>query len=149
VSIEAGLIVKSGQILAVEKNAARVEQIKSNKQRFGVTNMQVIQAVSPDGLSDLPRPDRVFIGGGGQALGGIIKTAARRLNPGGLIVVNTVILSNVNKAMEIFKQLAFDPGIVSVQISRGRQMPGGERLQAENPVFVISGRKPGEHRKDP
>ncbi len=149
VSIEAAVIINRGKIFAVEKNAARIEQIKANKRRFGVSNMQVVHATLPDGLSDLPRPDRVFIGGGGRGLGHIVKTAADHLNPGGLIVINTVILTNVNTAMESLKELSYDPDIVAIQISRGRQIAGGERLQAENPVFIISGKKPDKQRKDP
>ena len=91
VSIEASLLVPMGKIFAVEKKSARIEQIEINKNRFGVTNLEITQAVLPDGLERLPRPDRIFIGGGGRDLENIINAAVPFLKPDGLVVVNTVL----------------------------------------------------------
>ena len=79
VSIEASLLIGDGTVIAVEKKTERVRQIEANMDQFGITNMQVLQAALPDGLDGLPRPDRVFIGGGGQQLNLIIESAASYL----------------------------------------------------------------------
>ena len=138
VAVEAALLVKKGQVFAVEKKSGRINQIQSNKARFGTTNLAIIQAELPDGLAQLPPPDRIFIGGGGQNLANIIHAAAAVLNPDGIMVVNTVLLTNVNQTLETFKELGLRTHIVQVQINRGSEMPWGERLDAQNPVWIIT-----------
>ncbi len=55
------------------------------------------------------------------------------------MVVNTVLLTNMNQALETLKALGMKTDIVQVQINRGSEMPWGERLEAQNPVWIISG----------
>jgi precorrin-6Y C5,15-methyltransferase (decarboxylating) len=139
VSIEASLLVPAGKIFALEKKPERIEQIEINKNRFGVTNIEIVHAVLPDGLERLPRPDRIFIGGGGRDLANIINAAVPFLKPDGLVVVNTVLVQNIYTATEALKALDFKTTCVQVQIGRSRDMPWGERLDAQNPVWIISG----------
>ena len=139
VSIEVSLLVRNGKIFTVEQNPARIEQIKNNVNRFGVSNLNVIQTVLPDGLSNLPQPDRIFIGGGGRDLKEIISTAAAFLKPNGIMVVNTVLIPNVQVALSTLKRLGFETEAIQVQISRSREMPWAERLEAQNPVWIITG----------
>jgi precorrin-6Y C5,15-methyltransferase (decarboxylating) len=139
VAIESALFIRRGRIVAVEKDPGRVAQIKANARRFGVRNLKVVQAVLPDGLKRLPRPDRVFIGGGGRDLGRIIAAAVECLRPAGRIVVNSVLVSSVNTAREALKALGFDIELIQVQINRSRDMPGGERMEALNPVWIVDG----------
>jgi precorrin-6Y C5,15-methyltransferase (decarboxylating) len=144
VAIEAALFITAGKIIAVEKDPRRVAQIKANAKRFGVENLRAVQAVLPEGLAGLPRPHRVFIGGGGRDLPGIITAAARCLRPDGIVVVNTVLLKNLNAASETLRQLGFQTEIVQVQVLRGQEMPFSARLEALNPVWIITGVRKGE-----
>jgi precorrin-6Y C5,15-methyltransferase (decarboxylating) len=141
VSVEAALLARRGKVIAVEKNPARVNQININMNQFGITNMEVVQALLPDGLADLPQPDRIFIGGGGRNLAQIIKVAAGFLKPNGIVVINTVLMPNVLKAMETLEALDFKTSMVQAQISHSRKMPWAERLEAQNPVWIVSGRR--------
>jgi precorrin-6Y C5,15-methyltransferase (decarboxylating) len=139
VSVEAALLARRGKVIAVEKNPARVNQININMNQFGITNMEVVQALLPDGLAGLPQPDRIFIGGGGRNLAQIIKVAAGFLKPNGIVVINTVLMPNVLKAMETLEALDFKTSMVQAQISHSRKMPWAERLEAQNPVWIVSG----------
>ncbi len=139
VAVEAGLLIKKGKIFAVEKQAERVAQINTNKKRFGISNLTAIQAELPRGLEKLPRPDRIFIGGGGQQLKSIITAAAQYLNPKGMMVINTVLIPNVEAARATLEKLNFETEVIQVQINRSRQMPWAARLEALNPVWIISG----------
>jgi precorrin-6B C5,15-methyltransferase / cobalt-precorrin-6B C5,C15-methyltransferase len=141
VAIEATFFLRSGAIYAVEKEKSRCQQIRANAKHFGINNLKVIEARLPEGLDTLPKPDRVFIGGGGKDLGAIIKKSVAGLNKTGVVVVNTVILANAQIAFDTLTQAGFKTAMVQVQISRSRKMPGGPRLAAENPVFIISGEK--------
>jgi precorrin-6Y C5,15-methyltransferase (decarboxylating) len=139
VSMEASLIIKKGQIFAVEKKSGRIEHIKNNKNRFGIGNLKAIQAEMPQGLAKLPRPDRIFIGGGGRQLKSIITPAAQYLKPNGVMVINTVLIPNVEVARASLEKLDFNTEIIQVQINRSRPMPWAERLEGLNPVWIITG----------
>jgi precorrin-6B C5,15-methyltransferase / cobalt-precorrin-6B C5,C15-methyltransferase len=144
VSIEAALLVNRGSVFAVEKNPARVKQIEINQTRFKIENLEIYQAEVPDGLADLPRPDRIFIGGGGRTLAAIISAAASYLKPDGRIVVNTVLLPNIQIAADALTALGFKTEVVQVQVSRSRKMPWAARLEAQNPVWIVTGSRDKE-----
>jgi precorrin-6Y C5,15-methyltransferase (decarboxylating) len=143
VAIEAALLVNRGTVFAVEKNPARAKQIEINKTRFGIENLNIYQAEAPNGLADLPRADRIFIGGGGRRLAAVIHAAASFLKPDGRIVVNTVLLPNIQVAADTLTGLGFKTEVVQVQVSRSRKMPWADRLEAQNPVWIISGSRKG------
>ena len=139
VAAEAALLIKKGKIFAVEKKSERVTQIKNNKKRFAIGNLKAIQAELPQGLEGLPRPDRIFIGGGGKQLKSIITAAAQYLKPKGVMVINTVLIPNVEAARATLEKLDFETEVIQAQINRSRQMPWAARLEAQNPVWIISG----------
>jgi precorrin-6Y C5,15-methyltransferase (decarboxylating) len=141
VAIESSLFIGKGRIVAVEKDPCRVEQIKANARRFAVRNLRVVQAVLPAGLARLPKPDRIFIGGGGRDLVSIVSEAARHLEPGGIVVVNTVLMQSVHDASAALRRLGFATEMIQVQIQRSEPMPWSERLEALNPVWIITGRR--------
>lgn len=141
VAVESSIFVTRGRIEAVEKNAERVANIRQNIQKFGVSNISVHEMQLPAGMDTLCDPDRIFIGGGGQSMPEILNTALKRLQPGGRIVVNAVVLETVTACIDILKTHGFETEVVQVQVSKGSQMPAGTRLSAGNPVFVLSAGK--------
>ncbi len=143
VSIEASLLLKNGEIIAVEQNPERIKDIEENRRKFKVTNMKVVEARLPRGLENFSPPDRIFIGGGGKDLIEIIQAAAPHLKPGGGMVINTVLLGNLEAAVAVLRRLGFTTEVVQVQISRSRNMPWSDRLDALNPVWIISGFREG------
>jgi precorrin-6Y C5,15-methyltransferase (decarboxylating) len=125
----------------VEKDHKRSQQIEANMKRFNVNNMEVIHGLLPDAIDGLPQPDRVFIGGGGKNLSTIIEKACRKLQSPGVIVVNTALISSMISAIEVMEGAGLRTEMVQVQVSRSRKMPWSQRLEAENPVWIISGDK--------
>ena len=143
VAIEASLLVPGGRIWAVEKNTARLEHIRANRDRFYITNLEVVEACLPNGLDQLPDPDRVFIGGGGQALGEIVVIASRRLPPDGILVVNTVLLDSLNETVKCLEDVGLETDVVQIQVSRSRPLAASRRFEAMNPVWIIRGQRTG------
>lgn len=141
VSIEAAGIIKNGGIHAVEQHEDRVNDIRENISRFGAFHVHVHHGSLPDAMDTLPDPDRIFAGGGGKSLDEILEKACERLKPNGIIVVNTVLLSNVQTAMNTLKHAGLDTDIVQIQVSTGHNMPWDLMLKAQNPVFIIRGTK--------
>lgn len=142
VGIEASFLVPGGRVIAVEKHSERIDHIRRNRERHGAMNLEIIHGEMPQCLSDLPEPDRIFVGGGGSALEATLQTAAVRLRSGGMVVVNTVLLSSLETAQRVLAEAGMAPEVCQIQISRGVSMSGGHRLQAENPVWIVTGVKP-------
>ncbi len=139
VGLEASLLLGRGCILAVEKNPARAAQISANRDKFGVTNLKVICGSAPGCLTTLPPPDRVFIGGGGDFLGDLIREVRRRLRPHGKIVLTATRLETLQEIRQVLSQENWLLDIVLLQVSRSRSLTGGIYLQALNPVWIVAG----------
>ena len=144
VSLEASQFITRGRVIAVEKDPTGIAHIQANRARFHVPNLDVFEALMPDKLTELPTPDRVFIGGGGKNLDAIINTAAACLHPGGIMVINTVVITSLAAALSALKNLDFETEIVQIQVNTGRHMPTGDRMEAANPVWIVTGRKKQE-----
>ena len=141
VSIEASSIITKGKIFAVEKNKDRITLINMNISRFNVPNIKAIHVQLPQSLEKLPEPDRIFIGGGGKDLAKITEQAINKLAINGIIVINTVLIQNLESVFSIMKKKKLNPKSISVQISRSKSMPYGDRFEALNPVWIIYGKK--------
>jgi precorrin-6Y C5,15-methyltransferase (decarboxylating) len=141
VSIEASFYISKGKIIAVERRPDRIEHIKQNREKFGIGTVDIVEATLPGGLSDLPSPDRIFIGGGGEDVIEIIEAAASYLKSGGIMVINTVLINRLENIIGVLDTLNFEREIIHVQIGRGKEMPHGIRMEALNPVWIITGAK--------
>lgn len=141
VAVEASLFLSRGCIYAVEKNSDRIRQIRANADRFKVENIRIVHAEMPDRLDDLPMPHRVFIGGGGKALPDILEKVGDFLNPGGRVVVNTVLLETLSMATTRLEEMKFKTSVIQIQVSQSRKMPWGQRMEALNPIWIIAGER--------
>ncbi len=142
VSIEAALAIPEGSVIAIEKNRHRTQDITHNIKKFGCFNIHVVPLNFPGEAHTLPLPDRIFVGGGGKNLDIVLETACDCLLENGIIVINTVLIQNMERAFTFLENRQFSPAMVQVQVSRSQGMPFGTRLEPLNPVWIISGTKP-------
>ncbi len=143
VGLEASLLIGKGRVLAVENNPERAAGITANRDKFGVTNLEVICGRAPECLADLPSPDRVFVGGGGKALGDILREVLRRLRPGGKVALTAARLETLEEARRVLDSEDWPGEVVQLQISRAQPLSGGTYLKALNPVWLITAAAPG------
>ncbi len=139
VAIEAALLARKGSVFAIEKNADSVAVITENVRRFGCHNVTVIHAVAPDQLEELPPPHAIFIGGSHGELEAILRLCCRRLRPGGRMVVNAITLETLHQAVAGLKANNFAVQVTLVNVARSQDILDLTRLEALNPVFVITG----------
>jgi precorrin-6Y C5,15-methyltransferase (decarboxylating) len=111
--------------------------LRQNRRRFGVHNMTPVPGSAPEALARLPAPDAVFIGGSGGALAAIA-AAAREKNPAARLVVAAVTLETLSRAMDVFGDAA-PPEVVQIAVTRTVRRGSHTMLDAQNPVFLISG----------
>jgi precorrin-6Y C5,15-methyltransferase (decarboxylating) len=141
ISIEASFLARRGHIYAIEKNDTDIAIIRKNIHKFQTPNIEVVPAPAPEGLDKLPDPTAVFIGGSGGRMEEIIDLVARRLKPGGRIVINVVALENLSTAVKALKARGCMPDITLVNIARSQKIASLTRLEALNSVFVIAASK--------
>lgn len=142
VSIECALLLTEGKVIAVEKEKAALELLQQNIRRFNVHNLEIIEGAAPAALSAVERVDRIFIGGSGGELETIMEAAVRILAPGGILVVNCILLESMAACLAHLEKLPFaPPRVLSAAMARGRRLGQQTMLQPLNPVFIISAQK--------
>jgi len=145
VAIEAACLARRGKVFAVERHDGRVRMIRENIKRTGAFHVEVVHGPMPGCLDSLPNPHSVFVGGGLVDDGGsLLEAAVSKLKPGGRIVIHTVLMSSLEKSLALFRRLGWDHGMVQAQVCRSTPLSGSLRLEALNPVFVISAQRPLE-----
>ncbi len=141
VGIEAARLCKNGKVFAIEKEPERVAHIRENIEKFGVNNIDVLEGKAPKGLECFADPDAVFIGGSGRNISDILDVVKIRLKPFGQIVINAITLETLHEATTGLKDRGFEVDVVSLNIARSKDLIGMKMFEAENPVFVIVGRR--------
>lgn len=138
VSIEASNLMPNGRIFALEKNPQYLSFIRDNLKKFVARNVTLVEAFAPEGLDDLPDPDRVFIGGSGGLLEEIIDAVDRRLKPDGVIVLNAVTLDTLTKAVEFLEDHGYTVEVACINVAKTRGLTEYKMFEAHNPVYIIT-----------
>lgn len=136
VSIEIARLFPTSKVYAIEKSAAGTALIKQNCRRFQVEVIS-IHGAAPDVLSNLPTPDRIFIGGSGGNLSQILATCSRR-SPQGIIVLALATLEHLNEALTLFKDSGWHYQLLQVQLSRSVPVAHLTRFAPLNPVTILT-----------
>ncbi|MCS6827710.1 MAG: precorrin-6y C5,15-methyltransferase (decarboxylating) subunit CbiE [Caldilinea sp.] len=138
VAIEAAAGQPTARVYAVERRPEFCACIRQNLSRLDTPNVQVVEGNAPEVCRDLPDPDAVFIGGSGGRLTELVGVAQERLHPGGRLVINVVTLDH----LETLRRMAPTAQVTLAQIGRGKAIQSSLRLEALNPVFMFTWRKP-------
>lgn len=91
IAVEWMLAHPSMQAIAIEQDAERAVRITRNASKFGVPALKVVEGRAPEALIGLPRPDAIFVGGGGSDHG-VMDAAMDALTSGGRLAANAVTL---------------------------------------------------------
>lgn len=141
-TIEAALLCRQGQVVAVERDEDVADLIRRNCDRFELTNVSVVQGSAPDCFIGLaPKPNCIFVGGG-RSLNTILLAAWDYLPSGGRLVVTASNLESLYLVSETFAQLqvrnieAAQPAVNRLEAKGNRQF-----FTAVDPIFILSGEK--------
>lgn len=137
-SIEAARSNPELTVYAIEHKEEELENIKNNIVKFRCYNIVPVFGKAPEVLAGLPKPDRVFVGGSGGALSGIIEQTAERLQDGGCLVVNGVIDKTIQKAPKLMMRHGFT--VTSAVLKISRTEPNG-KVRDFNPITIMTGRR--------
>lgn len=145
VGLEAARLARHGHVWAIEKNAGDAANARENARRLKAGNYTLIEGKAPDGLERWPDPDAVFIGGSGGELVALIALALARLKPGGRLVMNFVALENLATATAALATAGAAWEAVQLQAARSQPILDMHRLAAQNPIWILTARKPQEN----
>jgi precorrin-6B C5,15-methyltransferase / cobalt-precorrin-6B C5,C15-methyltransferase len=124
-------------VIAVEADPAQCARIRHNAGRHHV-RLRVVQGHAPEALEGLPPADAVFVGGGDRA---VLDAATKQASPR-RVVVTLAAVQRVGETTTLLTQHGYHADGVQLQASRLAPLPSGQhRLGAENPVFVLWGRR--------
>ena len=129
----------TARAIAVEQNASRITNIRTNGERLGARNLQIVEGAAPDALKGLARPHVIFIGGG-VGDGKVLWACWRALRPGGRLVANAVSLEGEAALLQF---MAGKGGAMTrIAISHLDAMGSLHAWRAMHPVTQYRGRKP-------
>ena len=137
VSVELALACPAGRMYAVERNPEALELLKRNRERFGVSHLEIVPGTAPEVLRTLPAPDRVFLGGTSGSLEEILHLIFEK-NPGARVVCTAVTLETVGEAARCFAGLG-EADMVQLSVTHTRQAGRYHLMDAQNPVWIFSG----------
>ena len=137
VAVEMALAMRHGHVYAIEQKEEGCELTAKNKEHFGVWNLTVVRGKAPDILEGLPAADRVFIGGSGGELTGILDWV-RKNNPFVRIVINAISLETLSVAIQYLREKGIRAEIVSIQAARAKRLGDYHLMEGQNPVYIIA-----------
>lgn len=124
--------------IAVERDAQACARIRGNAERHGVP-VELVEGGAPAALADLPDPDAVFVGGGGDDLPAILEAAAAR-GPR-VVVAALATVERVALARAALAAAGLGVDGTLLQASRLAPLGTGTRFAALNPVVLLRGRR--------
>ena len=136
VAIECALL--GAAAIGIDRDPHAIELARRNAAAHDVP-VRFVEGAAPEALDTLHDPDTVFVGGGGDDLLAILERCVAR-GPRA-IVVSLAIIERVGPVLERLAEDGFESDAVMLSGGRLRELPGGHRIAAENPVFVVSGRR--------
>ena len=141
VSVAMAYKCHNGTVYAVEKNPDAVDLLRQNRIKFGAYNMDIIVGMAPDCLDGLPIPNRAFIGGSSGNLDEILAWLIRK-NPNILVCINVITLENLNECLRNMEKYGFsDLDISCMNCANSEKVGRYNMMKAENPIYIISGRR--------
>jgi cobalt-precorrin-6B (C15)-methyltransferase len=129
------------QVTVIERNFDSFELIKKNIEKFGLKNIRPLHGKACDDLPD-EEFDRIFIGGSGGNMEDIFQWMETHLVEGGTVVANTLTIENLYTFTRLLKEYGYeDIDVTQMSISKGKKAGSLTMMIANNPIYIVSGRR--------
>lgn len=142
ITVELCLQCEKGKVFGVDLDFQAVNLTKKNLEKFKV-DAEIRLGNAMDILESLPAVDAIVIGGTTGKTQELIDQSIHKLNHGGRLVITTILIETMFKAMKTVNESNFlkDIDFTQIIISKGRTTKTGTMLLARNPVLIISATK--------
>lgn len=142
ITVELCLQCQKGKVFGVDLDFQAVNLTKKNLEKFKV-DAEIRLGNAMDILESLPAVDAIVIGGTTGKTQELIDQSIHKLNHGGRLVITTILIETMFKAMKTVNESNFlkEIDFTQIIISKGRTTKTGTMLLARNPVLIISATK--------
>ena len=141
ITVEICLQTKGDKVYAIDSDEKAVDLTRRNLLKFDA-KAEVIFSKAQDILPLLPHVDAIVIGGTSGEVEKIISMCIERLNRGGRIVIDTVLIETMYKAVTTINQANLEEvDITQAIIAKARKVVTGTMMLARNPIMIISATK--------
>jgi len=142
VTVELCLQCKNGKVFGIDLDYRAIDLTQKNLEKFSLI-AEIIQGDAYDILENLPLVNGIVVGGTTGKTKEIIDRSLNKLKVGGRIVITTILIESMYKAIEALSASheVTDIDFTQVTISKGRKTKTGTMMLSRNPVLLISGTK--------
>ncbi|HEY9398438.1 MAG TPA: precorrin-6Y C5,15-methyltransferase (decarboxylating) subunit CbiT [Nitrososphaeraceae archaeon] len=138
ITVEVCLQVNSKNVYAIDLDENAIELTKKNLQKFGVS-ANLIYSKAEEILPSLPKVDAIIVGGTKGKTEKIIELCISKLKKNGRLVIDTIVIETMYKALRTIKKEKMDEiEVTQVTISKGKEVPSGTMLISRNPILILS-----------
>jgi cobalt-precorrin-6B (C15)-methyltransferase len=138
ITVELCIQTKSENIYAIDFDERAINLTNRNLEKFGLKS-RVILSKAEDILPSIPDVDAVVVGGTWGNTEQIIEMAIERLKAGGRIVIDTILIETMYKALTAFERSELhEVDVTQVIIAKARKVSKGTMMIARNPVLILS-----------
>jgi cobalt-precorrin-6B (C15)-methyltransferase len=142
ITVELCLQTKDNKVYAIDFEEKATELTRKNLLKFGL-KAEVILSKAQDILPLLPQVDAIIIGGTWGNIEQIIRLSIDKLKKGGRLVIDTILIETMYKALTTINEASLDEvDVTQVIIAKARKVTTGTMMLARNPVLIISATKP-------
>ncbi|MBK16615.1 MAG: cobalamin biosynthesis bifunctional protein CbiET [Prochlorococcus sp. SP3034] len=135
------------KLFSIDKRLGTKKLIEINSKRLSVKPKEIIEDDINNILkgklrNNLGIPKRVIIGGCDKTTKiSIIKKLSKLGIEGLLIVVPIINIESLQEIKVIFEENNYETSFVMIQVSKGITISEGSRIEPNNPVFILKGKK--------
>ena len=142
ITVELCLQCQKGTVFGVDLDLKAVNLTEKNLEKFKV-HADIRHGNAMDILESLPFVDGIVIGGTTGKTEELIDQSISRLNSGGRLVIASILIETMFKAIKTINESNFlkDIDFTQIIISKGRRTTTGTMMLARNPVMIISATK--------
>jgi len=134
-------------LFCIDKRIGSKELILENSKRLGVKPKFIFEEdvnniLNKKNLSSFEKPNRLIIGGCDKKTKlQIIKKLATGMNIGDIIVIPIIDIQTIKELKEKLENKNFKTNINLIQTYKSLSISEGTRLEPNNPVFLLKGKK--------
>ncbi len=106
------------KVIFFEKNPTRIEHIKKNLSKHFVIDCDLIEGDASVKFEEISQnPDKIFVGGGGEAVINRLPYLFGRLNEKGVMLINSVTLKHLSFAISVLEKSHIEYEVLSYSIN--------------------------------
>lgn len=120
---------------AIEKDEEAFQNLKENIKTFSAFNVRPIFSDFEAVSGVLPKPDKIFIGGG--KIKSTISVAFEALKENGVMVIALVSVDNLFETLSFIKNKGLNYSLIQISSAKNHPVRKSSIIKSANPVFLV------------